>query len=196
MDWLIYLNAVTAFFVIIDPVGVALIFQALMAGEQNKARMLTALKAGLISVVLLVLFGNFGEALLQQLGISIHALGIAGGLLLFYTAFNMITAEVSFTKSNSAGDISVFPLSIPLLAGPGSLTVSILLFSSAEGALQQFSIAAAVVSVCALSVVLMLWSRYVKKVIGQTGDEILRRFLGVLLAALAIQFIMDGLGII
>ena len=192
MDLLIYLNALTALFVIIDPIGVALIFHTLIRSDSYRVRAATAIKAGLISVVLLVLFGNYGESLLGQLGISIHALRISGGLLLFYTAFNMITNEVSFDPSDNAKDISVFPLSIPLQAGPGSLTVCILLFSNAGTAMHQLTIAAAVVSVCGLSVVLMVLAKNVKKIIGRIGDEILRRFLGVLLAALAIQFIMDG----
>jgi len=193
MELPVFLNAMTALFVIIDPIGASLIFHALLPEEGMKRRIMTAAKATLISASLLVLFGNYGEELLASLGISIHALRISGGLLLFYTAFNMITREIKFQKVEVGGDISVFPMSIPLLAGPGSLTVSILLFSNAEGIGGELSVFAAIVVICLLTFICMVFSRYVKNVIGRTGDEILRRFLGVLLAALAIQFIVDGL---
>ncbi len=192
MDLPVFLNAMTALFVIIDPVGASLIFHSLSAEDGMRERTITAMKAALISSTLLVLFGNYGEGLLASLGITIEALRISGGLLLFYTAFNMITREIKYTKVEGEGDISVFPMSIPLLAGPGSLTVSILLFSNTQSASEQLSVFAAIVSICLLTFLGMVFSKYVKNIVGRTGDEILRRFLGVLLAALAIQFIVDG----
>jgi multiple antibiotic resistance protein len=175
MDLPVFLNALTAFFVIIDPIGVALIFNGIAPSELVVERAKIALKAVLISAIVLVLFGNYGELLLKQLGISIHALRISGGLMLFYTAFNMVTSELKYS-----------------LAGPGSLTVSILLFSSTAESLEKFSVFMAVICICCLTFLALVLSKYVKKLIGKTGDEILRRFLGVLLAALAIQFIFDG----
>jgi len=192
MDLPIFLNALTALFVIIDPIGVALIFNGIAPSDLVRERAKIALKAVLISAIVLVLFGNYGELLLKQLGISIHALRISGGLLLFYTAFNMVTSELKFSKGSDIVDISVFPLSMPLLAGPGSLTVSILLFSSTTGLPEQLSVFFAVISICCLTFISMVLSKYVKQLIGRTGDEILRRFFGVLLAALAVQFIFDG----
>ncbi|WP_068740081.1 MarC family protein, partial [Oleiphilus sp. HI0117] len=150
-------------------------------------------KACLISTMLLVLFGNFGELLLSKLAISIHAFKISGGVLLFYTAFRMVTSSLSFAGSGNGRDISVFPLSIPLLAGPGSLTVSILLFSSTSSALGQLSVMFAIVSISTLTCILMIFSGNVKRLVGAIGDEVLKRFLGMILAALAIQFILDGL---
>ncbi|WP_417578778.1 MarC family protein [Nitrincola sp.] len=192
MELTTFLNAFTGFFVIIDPIGTALIFHALLPEGDKRHRVIMAVKATLISAVLLLVFGNFGEAFLNSLGININALRISGGLLLFFTAFNLITREVKMTQSEGKQDISVYPLSIPLLAGPGALTLSILLFSGAETAAQEISVLAAVIITYGLTLVLMLLSGYVKRVIGKTGDEILRRFLGVILAALAIQFIYDG----
>ena len=192
MDFPIFLNALTALFVIIDPIGVALIFNGIAPSDQLRLRARIAFKAIFISAIVLVLFGNYGELLLKQLGISIHALRISGGLLLFYTAFNMVTSELKFTKGSDIVDISVFPLSMPLLAGPGSLTVSILLFSNTVNASEKLGVFSAVIVICCLTFLAMVLSKYVKQLIGRTGDEILRRFLGVLLAALAIQFIFDG----
>ncbi|MFT6028854.1 MAG: multiple antibiotic resistance protein [Oleiphilaceae bacterium] len=193
MDLLIFLHALTALFVIIDPIGTALIFNALTHGQNTRAKFTQALKASIISAVLLVLFGNYGADLLSYLGISINALKISGGVLLFYTAFQMINSELNFRMEDKVEDISVYPMSIPLLAGPGSLTVSILLFSSVTGSTDQLAIFMAVITICALTFLFMSCSVYLKNIVGKTGDEILRRFLGVLLAALAIQFILDGL---
>lgn len=193
MDLSTYLNAVTALFVIIDPIGAALIFHSLVPVGDNRHRFVMAAKATLISTLLLFVFGNYGEPLLSRLGISIDALRISGGLLLFFTAFNMITKDSDLTQSTVRKDVSVFPMSIPMLAGPGSLTLAILLFSKAGTTSGQLSVLFAILSIMVATLVLMLLSKYVKVIIGRTGDEILRRFLGVILAALAIQFVADGI---
>tara|TARA_R110002167_G_scaffold51814_1_gene149921 strand:- start:109 stop:705 length:597 start_codon:yes stop_codon:yes gene_type:complete len=193
MDLATYLNAVTALFVIIDPVGAALIFHSLVPLGDNRHRFVMAAKATLISSLLLFIFGNYGEPLLSSLGISIEALRISGGLLLFFTAFNMITKDTEHAQSTVRKDVSVFPMSIPMLAGPGSLTLVILLFSKTDSTTGQLSVLAAILSITLTTLVLMLLSKYVKVIIGRTGDEILRRFLGVILAALAIQFVADGI---
>lgn len=193
MDWAVFLNALTGFFVIIDPIGAALVFHSLIPEDAKRHRRIMALKSILISVVLLIVFGNYGESLLDQLGININSLRIAGGLLLFYTAFNMITEAVEYEDTTIKKDISVFPMTIPLLAGPGALTLAILLFSNASETSANLSVVAAIVTILLLTFILMLTSTYLKKIIGKTGDEILRRFLGVLLAALSIQFIYDGI---
>lgn len=193
MDLAAYLNALTGFFVIIDPIGAALIFHSLVPEEDTRHRNIMAVKSIIISITLLIIFGNYGEPLLDQLGININSLRIAGGLLLFYTAFGMITEDVEYETTSEKRDISVFPMTIPLLAGPGALTLSILLFSNSSTWSADFSVIAAILTVCLLTFVLMLTSKYLKKIIGRTGDEILRRFLGVILAALSIQFIYDGI---
>ena len=193
MDLAIFLNAITGFFVIIDPIGAALVFHSLVPEGEKRHRNVMAIKAVVISSVLLIIFGNYGEPLLHQLGISIESLRIAGGLLLFYTAFNMITQDSEPDDVTEKKDISVFPMSIPLLAGPGSLTLSILLFSNTASIEGNMSIMIAILAVLLLTLILMIGSTYLKKVIGRTGDEILSRFLGVLLAALSIQFVYDGI---
>lgn len=193
MDIATYLNALTGLFVIVDPIGAALIFHSLVPDGEKQHRKVMALKAIGISFLLLTIFGNYGEALLHQLGISIESLRIAGGLLLFYTAFNMITKDTEYQETTEKKDISVFPMSIPLLAGPGALTLSILLFSNAASTTGNIAVMAAIVTVYLLTLILMFLSDHLKKVIGRTGDEILSRFLGVLLAALSIQFVYDGI---
>lgn len=193
MDTAIFLNALTGFFVITDPVGTALVFHSLTPENDAKHRRKMAFKTVIISMFLLIVFGNYGEPLLHQLGININSLRIAGGLLLFYTAFNMITKKVEHDTTSQNDDISVFPMSIPLLAGPGGLTLSILMFSKSAETSANIGVIAAIAAILVLTLILMLLSKYLKKVIGETGDEILRRFLGVILAALAIQFVYDGI---
>ncbi len=193
MDVAVYLNALIALFVIIDPIGAALIFHSLVPLDDRRHRLVMAVKATLISATLLILFGNFGEPLLHKLGISIDALRISGGILLFYTAFHMITRDIEYTSTDVRKDIAVFPMSIPMLAGPGSLTLAILLYSRADDYRTSLSITLAILTISASTLLLMILSRYVKRLIGRTGDDILRRFLGVILAALAIQFVHDGI---
>ncbi|MGB5445313.1 MAG: MarC family protein [Psychromonas sp.] len=193
MDIAVYLHALTALFVIIDPIGAALIFNSLTSGSDQQYRTKMAVKTVLISTITLILFGNYGEALFAHLGININSLRISGGLLLFYTAFKMITQKMEVTTSNIQTDISVFPMSIPMLAGPGTLTLCILLFSKAPNAGTNVAVSLAIISILGVTFLFFLLSKYLKKIIGKTGDEILRRFLGVILAALAIQFIFDGI---
>tara|TARA_R110001583_G_scaffold9433_10_gene44808 strand:+ start:11400 stop:11996 length:597 start_codon:yes stop_codon:yes gene_type:complete len=193
MDLSVYLHAMTALFVVIDPIGAALIFNSLTGKSDKKHRYVMATKAIIISGLTLVLFGNYGEMLFFHLGININSLRISGGLLLFFTAYQMITSDINFTNKGEQNDISVFPMSIPLLAGPGSLTLAVLLFSNTGNIAGKFAVSGAIISTLLITFVLMILSKHLRKIIGKTGDEILKRFLGVVLAALAIQFIYDGI---
>jgi len=189
-----FLHALTSYFVIVDPIGTALIFHGLVSGAGRPYAVRMALRSVSISVAIVLLFGVFGERLLTSLGISIEALRVAGGLLLFYTAFHMITKgrTPSERRPKTLIDISVFPLSIPLIAGPGCLTLTILLFSNPGSGSEILALILAVLLVFLLTLACLLAATTIKKLIGETGDDILRRLLGVLLAALAIQFIADG----
>jgi multiple antibiotic resistance protein len=190
----IFLNAFTSYFVIIDPIGAALIFHSLTVGGSRAYVLRMALRAVVISTVVTLLFGFFGPELLAKLGISIAALGVAGGLLLFYTAFEMITRTTSPERNlKTESDISVFPMSIPLISGPGCLTLTILLFSRPKVPGETVALLAAVLAINLLTFTFLLAAPSVTRIIGQTGDDILRRLLGVILAALSIQFVADGI---
>ncbi|GAB4166774.1 MAG: MarC family protein [Geothermobacteraceae bacterium] len=188
------LHALTSYFVIVDPLGTAVIFQAL-TGDQDRAWALRmAVRATVISVIIVLVFGFFGQSLLANLGISIESLRVAGGLLLFYTAFGMITRpRQPAEKAGMKVDISVYPLSIPLIAGPGCLTLTILLFSQRQDAGQTAALIVAVVLIYLGTLACLLAARSINRLLGETGDDILRRLLGVILAALAVQFIADGI---
>ncbi|MCO4780762.1 MAG: MarC family protein [Candidatus Cloacimonetes bacterium] len=192
-DLTIFLNALTSMFVIIDPVGGAMIFHGLVGKQSVSHRRFMSFKTFIISTILIIVFGKYGQNLLGTLGISIHAFGVSGGILLFYTAFHMIVKNSHEKVEDTQDDISVYPMSIPMIAGPGTLTLSVLLFSKTSTAAGYVSVSLAIICVTFATLVLMLYSKLIKDIIGQTGDDILQRFLGVLLAALAIQFVHDGL---
>jgi len=193
----ILLNALVAYFVIIDPLGVSLIFNALTDDQDSLYCRNVAFRAVLLSLLVVLGFGFFGAHLLGRLGITMEAFRIAGGLLLFHTAFSMVVrpdASQESGKYKPSNDIVVFPLSIPLMAGPGCLTLTILLFSKAskaEGGLLSATLA--IVIIFALTLIALLMSHKIARVIGETANAVIKRLLGVLLASLAVQFIADGI---
>jgi len=194
MDLNILLHALTSYFVIMDPIGTAVFFHALTGDADRTYARRMAFRAVFISTIIVLLFGFFGEQVLTNLGISIASLRVAGGLLLFYTSFGMITRrQQEEYKADLQVDISVYPLSIPLIAGPGCLTLTILLFAERSRPGAATALILAVLLSYLLTLACLLSSKYIRRIIGRTGDDILRRLLGVILAALAIQFIADGI---
>ncbi|MBW1750631.1 MAG: MarC family protein [Deltaproteobacteria bacterium] len=193
MDFSLLLHALTSYFVIIDPIGTAIVFHALTDGGNRSYAYHMAIRAVIISTIIVLLFGFLGEEILTSLGISIASLRVAGGLLLFYTAFNMITSQQQEKRCvDLQVDISVYPLSIPLIAGPGCLTLTILLFAERSLPGQTTALIIAILLSYLITFICMLTARHIRRLIGRTGDDILPRLLGVILAALAIQFIADG----
>ncbi len=189
-----FLHALTSYFVVIDPIGTALIFHGLTSGCERAYAKRMALRSTMIAASIVLVSAFFGQALLNKLGISIEALRVSGGLLLFITAFNMVTKGETGKKWESGQeiDISVFPMSIPLLSGPGCLTVTILLFSQTPTASGTVGLVLSVLVIYGFTHLSLISANRVKNIIGRTGDDILRRLLGVILAALAIQFVADG----
>lgn len=197
------LNAFVTLFVTIDPIGLAPIFLALTTGMSRQQRYSLAFRSSLIALICLVLFSLVGAVVLETLGITIHAFRVAGGLLLFYIAFEMIfekrqerheksSEKASLTKDQLAS-IAVFPLAIPLIGGPGAISAVIIL-SSKMGAswTGQLVLISVITFVIALVVLSFILAEFIDKYIGNTGRMILTRLLGVLLAALAVQFVADG----
>jgi multiple antibiotic resistance protein len=193
----LFLQALMSYLVIVDPIGVSLLFHAMTRSKSKSYSRRMAYRAVLIFFCLVIFFGFLGDWVLHQLGISLDSFKIAGGLLLFYTAFCMVTQtdeNQQHEHPDSDNDISVFPLSIPLLAGPGCLTLTILLFTGTRQHPQGYLLLlAALTMVYALALLCLLISRSVSKVMGETGNSIMKRLLGVLLAALSIQFVADGI---
>jgi len=196
------INAFTTLMVTTDPPGLAPIFLALTAGMNAAERRQTAIRGTIIGFLILALFAITGKGVLSVLGISLPAFRIAGGFLLFFIAFEMIferrqerkekVTVVAITKDH-IHNLSVFPLAIPLISGPGSISATILLAGNFPNALDriQLIIVIAVVFVAILAALLV--ADRIDRYLGQTGRAILTRLLGVLLAALAVQFVIDGL---
>lgn len=198
----LFVYALVALFVIIDPIGTAVFFSALTTGDTAEKRRVTARKATVIGFIVLSVFGLAGEALLRVLGITIPALQIAGGVLLFLSATDMVTARGELRATDeereaartSSEDISVFPLAIPFIAGPGAMTTMVLLHSKAVG--QAGGIAAIELALAAIilgTFIAMMAARHLARLMGETGAHVIGRVLGILLAALAAQFIIEGL---
>jgi multiple antibiotic resistance protein len=189
----IFLHALTSFIVIVDPIGCSLIFNSLTQNENSKRRKILAIKSVSVAVLVIIFFAAFGEPMLHRLGISIDALRVAGGILLFITAYNLITAAPKYEVSeNFEGDISVYPMAIPMLAGPGTMTVAVLLFAGASTTTDIVKISSAIFITYLTALLALLATVKISSFIGKTGNDVIRRLMGVLLAALSVQFIADG----
>ncbi|QRM55511.1 MarC family protein [Sinorhizobium sp. BG8] len=195
-------NATTTLLVTIDPPGLAPLFLGLTIGMNRAQRKQVALRGTIIAFCILTAFALTGASLLGLLGISIGAFRIAGGFLLFWIAFEMIferrqdrkekTSEVAITKDH-IHNIAVFPLALPLIAGPGAISATILLAGSFPTPVQRAGLIA-VIAICLLVLFLALVvAERIDRFLGVTGRAILTRLLGVILAALAVQFVIDGL---
>ena len=198
IDTLPLIWAFATLFVVIDPIGLAPIFVALTQGVEPKKRKAIGMRACMIAFVILALFGFFGESVLGFAGISMPAFQIAGGALLFLTALEMLF-ELRAKRRSAKGDEddqdpSVFPLATPLIAGPGAIASIILLTNEAQGnLLQQISVILVMGAVVFTAFILFMLAGLMERALGQTGILVVSRVLGMLLAALAVQFILNGL---
>jgi len=197
LDQTILISAFFTLFVIIDPIGLAPLFIALTKGMEPTRRRAIAVRAVLTGAAILTLFALFGEAVLDFMGITMPAFRIAGGVLLFLTALDMLFERRTKRRKGQAhsdDDPSVFPLATPLIAGPGAMATMILLTGNAGG---DWAMIAALLGVLATVLLLVLLSFFVgasvEKLLGDTGINVVTRLLGMLLAALAVQFVLDGL---
>lgn len=192
-------NFVT-FFVVIDPVGVAAIFAVMTANAEPAQRNAMARKATFLAGILLLCFAVLGEVLLRALGVSLPAFRIAGGLLLLLHAVDMVLARprkmttVEDQETEHRHDITVFPLAFPLIAGPGAMTTVVLLMGQAvHQPVAMLSLFGVVALVLGIMLVMLLGSGRVYALLGVTGSNVIGRVLGILLTALAVQFVIDGL---
>lgn len=196
-------SAFVTVLVTLDPPGLAPIFLSVTAGMSAAERRWVAVRSSLIAFAILTFFGFGGEILLQLLGVGLPAFRIAGGLLLFYIAFEMTferrnerkqqTATIAITQDHIR-NVAAFPLAIPLMAGPGAITATILLAGRANG---DPAALAGLVGILAFGIascfLVFLAAERVSRVLGITGNVVLTRLLGVILSALAVQFVIDGI---
>jgi len=194
--------ALLTLFVVVDPIGLAPTFLAVTHGLPRRARRSVAVRASVIAGAILIGAALIGNWLLDTLAISLAAFRIAGGLLLFSIASEMVlgvrlrregqTAEQAIEEH--VRNVAAFPLAIPLLAGPGAIAATVLLAGRADGNLLLIGVlVAVVVAVAAACLATFLFAERISGLLGMTGNIVLSRLLGVLLAALAVQFVVDGI---
>lgn len=198
MDQALLITSFVTLFVVVDPIGLAPMFVALTQGMTAQQRAGVALRACLTGIGVLAAFALVGEALLGFAGISMAAFRISGGFLLFMTALDMLFERRTKRREGQASeddhtDPSVFPLGIPLIAGPGAIASIILLSGHQDSWAGLGVVMGCMVAVVALAYILFRLGGLLERLLGRTGILVVTRILGLLLAALSVQFVLDGL---
>ncbi|MFS0737842.1 MarC family protein [Sphingomonas sp. 1P06PA] len=204
-----FLSALVTFLVIIDPPGCAPIFASLTRGAPPAHRRSMAFRSVAVAAGILLVFALFGEALLRTLGISLDAFRIAGGIMLFLIAIDMVFEKRTQRREERADeisrraaeehrpveteDISVFPMAIPMIAGPGSIATAMLLTSRADGWIEGGVVLGAMGLTLLLTLAALLAAGPMMRALGHKVEAMITRILGVILAALAAQFVLDGI---
>ena len=197
----LFVSAFVTFFVIIDPPGCAPIFAGLTRDTPSRHRFSMAWRSVAIAFGILLFFGVLGEDLLSALGVSLAAFRIAGGIMLFVIALDMVFEKRTQRREERAervkatpevDDVSVFPMAMPMIAGPGSIATMMLLMSRSEGMEQTLVVLAALLAVLVLTLLALLAAGPLMKALGKSVEAVITRLLGVLLAALAAQYVIDG----
>lgn len=197
METAFLITAFATLFVVIDPPGLIPMFIALTPGMTAARRREIGLRACMIAIVILTLFGLLGEAVLGFIGISMSAFRIAGGILLFLTALDMLFERRTQRREGQATvhdhDPSVFPIAIPLIAGPGAIATMILLVGQAGSWQGVLAVHVVMIVVVLMAFLLFLIAGPLEHALGRTGTVVITRLLGMLLAALSVQFVIDGI---
>ena len=198
----IFFSAFVTLFVVIDPPGCAPIFYGLTTGASTQARKSMAIRSVVIATIILLAFAIVGERFLRALGIGLDAFRIAGGIMLFFIAMDMVFEKRTQRREDRAQkiketpeieDVSVFPMAMPMIAGPGSIATVMLLMARAHGAEESAIVLAALGVNLALMLIALLAVAPIMRLFGNQVEAVITRLLGVILAALAVQFVLDGL---
>ena len=197
----LYISSLITFFVVIDPPGCAPIYAGLTAGAAPGERRAMAVRAVGVAAAILVVFALFGEDLLHGLGISLASFRIAGGIMLFLIALEMVFEKRTERREDRAAkvvaehveDVSIFPMAMPMIAGPGSIASVMLLGSRHPGLEKHLVVLAALATILLATLLALLAAGPLMRLLGARIEAVITRLLGVLLAALAVQFVMDGL---
>lgn len=198
----LFLSAFVTLFVVIDPPGCAPIYAGLTKGATPQQARSMALRATWIASIILLIFALFGQELLGALHIELNSFRIAGGLMLFFIAFDMVFEKRTQRREERAEkiaatpeieDVSVFPMAMPMLAGPGAIAAIMLLMNEAEGWPEMIEVLAALAAVLAITAAALVAAGPLIRLLGDKVEAVITRLLGVLLAALAAQYVIDGL---
>jgi multiple antibiotic resistance protein len=196
----LFISAFVTFFVVIDPPGCAPIFASLTSGTPAAHRRAMAIRSVLVASAILFAFAVAGKPFLKALGVSLEAFRVAGGIMLFLIALDMVFEKRTARRENRAEevkasdheDISIFPMGIPMIAGPGSIASAMLLCSRVDNWAERGVVLAALAAILALTMIALLLADPLMKLIGHRIEAMITRVLGVVLAALAAQFVIDG----
>lgn len=197
----LFLSAFVTLFVVIDPPGCAPIYAGLVSGATHRQATVMAVRATLIAAAILLVFALFGEKLLGALHIELNSFRLAGGIMLFVIALDMVFEKRTQRREERAEkiratpeveDVSVFPMAMPMIAGPGSIATMMLLMGRAQGTEQTLVILAALGAVLVLTLAALVAAGPLMKLLGSQVEAVITRLLGVLLAALAAQYVIDG----
>jgi multiple antibiotic resistance protein len=200
----LYLSALVTFFVVIDPPGCAPIYAGLTHGATPAHRRSMAIRAVVVAAIILFVFAAVGEAMLKALGVSLSAFRIAGGIMLFLIALEMVFEKrterredraAKIAQSPEVEDVSIFPMAMPMIAGPGSIASVMLMMSRNHGFERVAVVIAALATILALTLVALLAAGPLMRLLGARIEAVITRILGVLLGALAVQFVIDGIRI-
>lgn len=197
----LYLSALVTFFVVIDPPGCAPIFAGLTKGATAVHRRSMAIRAVVVASIILFVFAAVGETILDSLGVSLPAFSIAGGIMLFLIALEMVFERRTERREDRAAkvaatpeveDVSIFPMAMPMIAGPGSIASVMLTMGRNHGVDRVAVIFAALATILVLTLLALLAAGPLMRLLGARVESVITRILGVLLGALAVQFIIDG----
>jgi multiple antibiotic resistance protein len=197
----LFISAFITLFVVIDPPGCAPIYAGLTKGADAAQRRNMAIRASVIALIILLVFALFGEDLLRALHIELDSFRIAGGFMLFWIAWEMVFEKRTQRRKERAEratrehveDVSVFPMAMPMLAGPGAIAAIMLLMNEATGLEQSLVVLGALAAVLILTMLALIAAGPLIKLLGDRVEAVITRLLGVLLAALAAQYVIDGL---
>ncbi|MEW4449228.1 MarC family protein [Qipengyuania sp. JC766] len=198
----LFISAFVTLFVVIDPPGCAPIYAGLTKGATSAQRRIMAIRAAVIAAIILLVFALFGEALLGALHIELDSFRIAGGIMLFWIALEMVFEKRTQRREDRAEkiaadpeieDVSVFPMAMPMLAGPGAIAAIMLLMNTAQGLDQSLVVLGALALVLLLTMLALIAAGPLMRMLGTRVEAVITRLLGVLLAALAAQYVIDGL---
>jgi len=194
------ISAFVTLAIVVDPIGLAPIFVGITEGLSAEARRSVGLRASIIAACIMIGAALIGDALLRRLGISISAFQISGGLLLFWIAAEMVYGARSERDTRSTTQaaeehlrhMAAFPLAIPLMAGPGAIAACVLLAGLARDPMMLASLIGVILAVCLLTLLGFQFATPIKRALGITGNIVLSKLLGLILAALAVQYVIDG----
>lgn len=191
--------AFTSFFTLINPLGTMPIFMTMTSGLDKKARTKTAYKASLVAFITIVIFAFIGQLMFKFFGISANSFRIVGGIIFFLMGMDMLQARLGKVKVNESevkkyvNDISITPLAIPMIAGPGSLTNAIVLMEDATETPQKIVLIASIFVVMLLTYLILFSSSKIIKLLGETGNNVLMRIMGLIVMVIAVEFFFSGL---